>query len=115
MNGSPDDLDTELLAHFRRDRAPRPRDPFVDITARRIDAARRRGRYLRQAGFAAALTLLVLGSRWLIAGVAYVSVKLDAWFAVGVDWLVTPLGTMIIVAGLLAALVTFLGWKAPRA
>jgi hypothetical protein len=106
MNSSPDDLDATVLAHFRQNAAPPAPDPFVAITAQRVRAARRRRRILRQALQAGGVAALILSSRWLIAAAALVSTQLDAWFAVGFAWLLTPLGTMIAVAGIMAAVVT---------
>jgi hypothetical protein len=106
MNSSPDDLDPTVLAHFRQAVAPPGVDPFVGVTAQRVRAARRRRRIARQALQAGGVAALILGSRWLIAAAALVSTKLDSWFAVGFTWLLTPLGTMIAIAGIMAAVVT---------
>lgn len=114
MNPSPDDLDRELRAHFRERDSVLPHDPFVGMTARRIGAARRRRHYSRLALQGAALAALVLGSRWLIAGAALVSLKLDTWFDLAFDWFVTPLGTTILLAGILGTTVTVLRWRAHR-
>jgi hypothetical protein len=107
MNNSPDDFDAMLAARFRQEPVDLPADPFVAVTARRIAAARRRGTYLKHALQASAVLALILGSRWLIAASAIASTKLDAWFVTGINWLVTPLGTIAVVVvgiGVLAAL-----------
>jgi predicted phage tail protein len=114
MNSSPDDLDATVLAHFRQDDAAIAHDPFVAVTAQRIRAARRRRKILRQALQGGGVAALVLGSRWLIAAAALVSTKLDAWFATGFAWLLTPLGTVIVAAGILAAVATGLGLRRRR-
>jgi hypothetical protein len=111
MNVPQDDLDAELLDHFRQPTGSLPHDPFVGLTARRIAAARRFRRYRRQGLWASGVAALVLGSHWLIEGASLASTQLDAWFAVGVEWLLTPLGTMILLAGIIAAIVTALRRK----
>ncbi|HTC45425.1 MAG TPA: hypothetical protein VK696_10285 [Steroidobacteraceae bacterium] len=114
MNTSPDDLDPQLLAHFRQPGGSLPHDPFVAVTARRIAAARRSRQYRRQGLWAAGVAALILGSRWLIAAASLASRQLDTWFTVGVDWLLTPFGTAIVLAGLLAVVVAALRCRALR-
>jgi predicted phage tail protein len=114
MNTSPDDLDAELLAHFRHPSGSLPHDPFVATTARRIAAARRSRRYVRNALQAGAVAALILGSRWLIQAASLASMKLDAWFAAGFDWLLTPLGTTIILTGIVGGVLLAMRRRALR-
>jgi hypothetical protein len=114
MNTSPDDLDPELLAHFRQPHGSLPHDPFVGITARRIAAARRSRQYRRQGLWAAGVAALILGSRWLMDAVSLASAKLDGWFTVGFDWLLTPFGTTIILMGIVGGVLVAMRWKASR-
>jgi hypothetical protein len=109
MNTSPDDLDAELLAHFRQPSGSLPHDPFVANAVRRIAAARRSRQYARIALQTGGVAALILGSRWLIAAASLASTKLDAWFAVGFDWLLTPLGTTVILAGIIGG--TVMAWR----
>jgi hypothetical protein len=114
MTISPDGLDKELLDLFRAPGGSLPHDPFVGSTARRIAAARRSRHYVRHALQAAGIAALILGSRWLNAAASWVSMKLDDWFAVGFQWLLTPLGTLIILLGVLGGVGMALRWKALR-
>jgi hypothetical protein len=114
MNTSPDDLDPELLAHFRQPSGSLPHDPFVAIAARRIAAARRSRQYRRQGLWAAGVAALILGSRWLTDAVSLVSTKLDGWFSVGFDWLLTPFGTTIILMGIVGGVLVAMRWRASR-
>jgi hypothetical protein len=107
MNSFPDDFDAALAARFRQELVHLPADPFVAVTARRIAAARRRGTYLKQAFRTAGVIAVILGSHWLIEASTIASTKLDAWFVTGIDWLVTPLGTIAVLVvgiGVLSAL-----------
>lgn len=107
MNSFPDDFDAALAARFRQEIVHLPADPFVALMARRIAAARRRRTYLEHASRAAGVIALVLGSHWLIEASTIASTKLNAWFVTGIDWLVTPLGTisvLVVGTGVLAAL-----------
>ncbi len=106
MSNLPDDFDAVLAARFRQEPVDLPADPFVGITARRIAAVRRRGTYLKRAFQAAGVLALIVGSHWLILASTIASTKLDAWFLTGINWLVTPLGTiaaLVIGIGVLAA------------
>ena len=116
MNDFSDDFDTALAARFQQQVQQQvvqlPADPFVAITARRIAAARRRGTYLRRALQAAGVVALILGSHWLIEASTVASTMLDAWFVAGIDWLVTPLGTIaVFVAGV--GVLAVLRWRSP--
>jgi hypothetical protein len=107
MNSLPEDLDAALAARFEQENVHLPADPFVAVTARRIAAARRRGIYLKHAFQAAGVIALIIGSHWLIEASIIASTKLDGWFVTGIDWLVTPLGTIAVLVvgiGVLAAL-----------
>jgi hypothetical protein len=107
MNSFPDDFDAALAARFRQELVHLPADPFVAVTTRRIAAARRRRTYLKHAFQAAGVIALILSSHWLIEASTTASTKLDAWFVTGIDWLVTPLGTIAVLVvgiGVLAAL-----------
>ena len=114
MNSSSDDFETELIARFRQEHRHVPDDPFVGATARRIRAARRQRSYIKGALRVAGVAVLVLGSHWLIEASVIASTKLDAWFAVGFDWLVTPLGTIAVLAGVVCVAVAALRWKSHR-
>jgi hypothetical protein len=114
MNGLPDDFETELAARFRQEHRHVPDDPFVGATARRIRAARQHRSYMKHALQVAGVVVLVLGSHWLIEASVVASRKLDAWFAVGFDWLVTPLGTIAVLAGIICVVVTALRWRSHR-
>jgi hypothetical protein len=110
MNSSPDEFDAALAARFRQEFVHLPADPFVAATARRIAAARRRATYLKHASQAAGVIALILGSHWLIVASTIASTKLDAWFVTGIDWLVTPLGTVgVLLAGI--GVLTALRWR----
>jgi hypothetical protein len=110
MNSLPDDFDPALAAHFRQELVNLPAGPFVAVTARRIAAARRRGTYLKHAFQIAGVMALILGSHWLIEASTIASTKLDAWFVTGIDWVVTPLGTIaVLVVGIGA--VAALRWR----
>jgi hypothetical protein len=112
MNSSPDDLDAALAARFRQEHVHLPADPFVAITARRIATARRRATYLKQAFQVAGVVALILCSHWLIEASTFASTKLDAWFVTGIDWLVTPLGTIgVLVVGI--SVLAALRWRSP--
>jgi hypothetical protein len=111
MNNSPDDFETELVARFRQEHRHVPDDPFVGATARRIRRARQRRTYIRHALHVSGVAVLVLGSHWLIEASVVASRKLDAWFAVGFDCLLTPLGTITVLAGIICVAVTALRWK----
>lgn len=105
MNTAPDDFESTLVASFRREHQIVPEQPFIGRTIRRIARARRRRSYVNYALQAAGVAALILGSRPLIEASAIVSAKLDAWFAVGIEWLATPLGTVSVLAGILCVAV----------
>jgi predicted phage tail protein len=114
MNNSPDDFETELVARFRQEHRHVPDDPFIGATARRIRAARRRRNFSRHALQVAGVAVLVLGSHWLIEASVIASRNLDAWFADGFDWFVTPLGTIAVLAGIACVVVTAIRWRSHR-
>jgi hypothetical protein len=114
MKSSPDDFEAELVARFRREHRHVADDPFVGITAQRVRAARRRRRYINRALQVAGVAALVLGSHWLIEASVIASRQLDAWFAVGIDWLVTPVGTVAVLAAVLCTVVAASRWKSRR-
>jgi hypothetical protein len=93
------DADAQLAACFQQARIDPPMDPFVGDIARRIAVVRTRRRYIERAALIAGVAALVLCSHWLIEASVIASAKLDVWFAVGLGWLATPLGTSAVVAG----------------
>jgi hypothetical protein len=92
-DAQPPEFDAQLAAHFESEHGEPPMDPFVGGVARRIATARRRRTYLRLAAQVAGVAALMLCSHWLIETSIVASAKLDSWFAVGLKWLATPLGT----------------------
>ena len=94
----PPEFDAQLATCFQQEHGEPHMDPFVGAVARRIATARRRRRYLRLAAQIAGVAALILCSHWLIETSVVASAKLDSWFAVGLDWLATPLGTSAVLA-----------------
>jgi hypothetical protein len=109
-DAQPLEPDAELAACFQLAHPEPSVDPFVGIVARRIAQARRRRRYLAGTAQAAGVAALVLCSHWLIQASDIASAKLDSWFAVGLDWLVTPFGTAAVVACCLGVAVALRRW-----
>jgi hypothetical protein len=97
-DAQPPEFDAQLAACFAHEHGAPPMDPFVGRVARRIATARRRRRYLKLAAQVAGVAVLMLCSHWLIETSVIASAKLDSWFAVGLQWLATPLGTSALLA-----------------
>lgn len=112
MNSPSDDLDSEILGHFHREHRVLPSDPFIGVTAERIRAARRRRTLVRNALQITGIAVLVLGANWLIKASAFMSMKLDSWFTVGLQWLAAPLGSVAALCAIIAAV--GLWWKSQR-
>jgi hypothetical protein len=104
------EFDAQLATCFEQAHCEPPMDPFVGSLARRIAAARGRRRYLTRTAQAAGVAALVLCSHWLIQASAIASAKLDTWFTVGLDWLVTPLGTSTVLACCIGAAAALRRW-----
>ena len=97
-DAQPPEFDAQLATHFQQAHGEPPMDPFVGSVARRIAAARRRRRYLKLTAQVAGVAALILCSHGLIETSVVASARLDSWFAVGLDWLATPLGTTAVLA-----------------
>jgi hypothetical protein len=109
-DAQPPEFDAQLAACFQQVQRELPVDPFVGMVARRIAQTRRRRRYLERTAQAAGVAAVVLCSHWLIQASDIASTKLDSWFAVGLNWLVTPLGTASVLACCIGAVAALRRW-----
>jgi hypothetical protein len=98
-----DETDPILRTLFDASRPPLPAEPFVSATLARVVAWRRRASFVRGLLHAAAVVAVIWASPLLIEASVRLSALLDALFALAGEWLGTPIGMLIGLAGCIAA------------
>ena len=107
MNDENHDLpDPRLDALFAREQTHLPAEPFSTVALRALAAQRRRSVWTKRALQAAGLIALVAFSPLLIAGSAWVAMRLDALAAWVVQWPAAPFALALAAFGALAAVAT---------
>ena len=104
-----EDFDPLLEGLFSREHTHLPAEPFASKTLEAIAAERRRAVLAKRLRLAAASLALIVLSPLLIDGSAWLSTRLDEFFALTSSWLATPYG---MAAGVVVALVVIVARRA---